>query len=69
MPGGISGTQLVERMRTTRPRLPAIVMSGYSLQLSSDALPSGISFLAKPFSLAALSGAIHEAQARSAAQS
>jgi PAS domain S-box-containing protein len=69
MPGGISGTQLVERMRATRPQLPAIVMSGYSLQLSSDALPSGISFLAKPFSLAALSGAIHEAQARSAAQS
>jgi CheY-like chemotaxis protein len=66
MPGGISGTQLVERMRESRPSLLAIVMSGYSLQLSSDALPAGISFLSKPFSLAALSGAIDDAQRRGA---
>jgi CheY-like chemotaxis protein len=68
MPGGISGTQLVERMRATRPSLSAIVMSGYSLQLSSDALPAGIAFLSKPFTLAALSGAIDEAQRRDAAR-
>ena len=66
MPGGISGLQLVERMRGARPSLSAIVMSGYSLQLSSDALPAGISFLAKPFSLASLSSAIDEAHARGA---
>ena len=66
MPGGISGTQLIERMREMRPSLLAIVMSGYSLQLSSDALPAGISFLSKPFSLAALSGAIEDAQRRGA---
>ena len=66
MPGGISGLQLVERMRGERPSLSAIVMSGYSLQLSSDALPAGISFLAKPFSLASLSSAIDEAHARGA---
>jgi CheY-like chemotaxis protein len=69
MPGGISGTQLVERMRETSPSLSAIVMSGYSLQLSSDALPAGISFLAKPFSLAALSNAIEDAQRRGALRS
>jgi two-component system, cell cycle sensor histidine kinase and response regulator CckA len=57
----VSGVQLVERMRETRPRLRAIVMSGYSLQLSSDVLPPGIAFLPKPFSLAALSGAIDQA--------
>ena len=62
MPGGVSGMQLVEQMRATRPTLSAIIMSGYSLQLSSDALPAGISLLAKPFTLSALSGAIDEAQ-------
>jgi PAS domain S-box-containing protein len=61
MPGGVSGVQLVERMRETRPRLRAIVMSGYSLQLSSEVLAPGIAFLPKPFSVAALSGAIDEA--------
>jgi len=64
MPGGISGTQLVERMRETHPSLSAIVMSGYSVQLSSDALPAGITFLPKPFSLSALSNAIDDAQRR-----
>jgi PAS domain S-box-containing protein len=64
MPGGISGVQLVERMRATRPSVPAVVMSGYSLELSSDVLPAGFFFLAKPFSLAALSRAIDEALGR-----
>jgi PAS domain S-box-containing protein len=67
MPGGISGVQLVEQMLESRPALRAIVMSGYSLQLSSEAVPSGISFLTKPFSLAALSGAIDQALGRRAA--
>jgi CheY-like chemotaxis protein len=61
MPGGVSGVQLVERLRETQPGVHAIVMSGYSLQLSSDALPAGIAFLPKPFSLAALSEAIERA--------
>jgi PAS domain S-box-containing protein len=61
MPGGMSGVQLVERMREARPGLRAIVMSGYSLQLSSERLPPGIAFLPKPFSLAALSGAVDQA--------
>jgi PAS domain S-box-containing protein len=64
MPGGISGVQLVERMRGTRSSVPAIVMSGYSLELSSEALPTGFFFLSKPFSLAALSSAIDEALGR-----
>ncbi|MEO7458475.1 MAG: ATP-binding protein [Gemmatimonadaceae bacterium] len=61
MPGGVSGLQLVERMRVTHPQLRAIVMSGYSLQLSSDGLPAGIALLPKPFSLAALGEAIGHA--------
>ena len=64
MPGGVSGVQLVERMRAGRPALSAVVMSGYSLELSSDVLPAGFVFLAKPFTLAALSRVIDEALGR-----
>jgi PAS domain S-box-containing protein len=66
MPGGISGVQLVERMRESNPDVPAIVMSGYSRRLASDVLPEGIDFLAKPFSVAVLSKAVEGALGRGA---
>jgi hypothetical protein len=36
-------------------------MSGYSLQLAGDALPSDISLLSKPFSLDALNKCVADA--------
>jgi PAS domain S-box-containing protein len=50
MPNGISGRQLAERLRTERPQIKVIFMSGYSTDVSSDGsiLGSEASFLQKP---------------------
>ena len=42
---GLSGEELIERMRQLRPGLPAIVTSGYPYQPRA----AGIGFLQKPF--------------------
>jgi CheY-like chemotaxis protein len=60
MPDGVNGVELVEELRRTNPTLRAIVMSGYSMQLSADAIPADVAFLPKPFSLAALTKAIDD---------
>jgi len=51
MPGGISGGQLAERLRTDKPGLRVIYMSGYSGDTASRGLVlhEGVNFLQKPF--------------------
>jgi signal transduction histidine kinase len=51
MPGGISGGQLAERLRTDKPGLRVIYMSGYPGDTASRglALQEGVNFLQKPF--------------------
>jgi hypothetical protein len=48
--GRMSGVELARRLRHTRPRLPVLLMSGYSAGfLGEEALDQRTSFLAKPF--------------------
>ncbi|HEX6938442.1 MAG TPA: MASE1 domain-containing protein [Longimicrobiales bacterium] len=60
---GMSGRELVERLRSVRPRLGVIYMSGYA---DDDALLDSSAhgpdtFLAKPFTPEALAQAVHDA--------
>ena len=61
MPDGVSGLDLVREVRRTRPDVGAVVMSGYSLKLASEAIPDAVQFVAKPFSIEALGRAVAEA--------
>jgi two-component system, cell cycle sensor histidine kinase and response regulator CckA len=56
MPGGISGKELVERLRLERPALKAIYISGYSGEVAGHdmALSEGVNFVQKPFGATAL---------------
>ena len=51
MPGGISGRDLATRLRTTKPELRFVYMSGYTRELAdhADELREGTNFLRKPF--------------------
>jgi len=51
MPGGISGRDLATRLRTTKPDLKFVYMSGYTRELAehSSELREGTNFLQKPF--------------------
>lgn len=54
MPGGMSGCELVDRLRVDRPRLPVIVMSGYNPETSEHdfgRVAQPARFLTKPFAL------------------
>jgi len=62
MPGGITGLDVVERLRPLKPKLKAIISSGYSLDL---ARPDGkadptIRFLPKPYQPSALAQLLRE---------
>jgi two-component system cell cycle sensor histidine kinase/response regulator CckA len=48
MPGGVSGLELVHRLRAEEPGLPAIVLSGYSADLVQGGVPGDVAFLSKP---------------------
>jgi DNA-binding NtrC family response regulator len=52
---GMSGEEMVERMRAIRPGLPAIIASGYAYQPRAH----GVEFLQKPFPPKMLADAIH----------
>ena len=56
MPGGVSGRDLAERLRTTAPGLKVIYMSGYTGELAGRGLElrEGVNFLQKPFGPAPL---------------
>jgi two-component system, cell cycle sensor histidine kinase and response regulator CckA len=51
MPGGISGRDLAERLRTSKPDLKVIYMSGYTGEVVGRGLDlrEGVNFLQKPF--------------------
>jgi FixJ family two-component response regulator len=58
---GISGIELLERGRAIRSDLPAIFMSGYTASAMDDRqLPSAVTFLEKPFTVAQLDTAVRE---------
>ncbi|MCC7374002.1 MAG: response regulator [Verrucomicrobiales bacterium] len=63
MPGGVSGFDLADRLRSQRPELPVIFISGYSADLSERRahLAEGLNLLQKPFSADALSRAVRAA--------
>jgi len=60
MPGGLSGLDVAHRLRTEKPELKVIVMSGYSLELKQlgNIDTKEIAYLAKPFTPAALAQSI-----------
>jgi two-component system, cell cycle sensor histidine kinase and response regulator CckA len=60
---GMSGTDLLERLRVERPGLPLFAISGYvegSLD-RRDAIPPGVTFIQKPFSARDLAAAVEAA--------
>jgi len=57
---GMSGPDLYDRARRTRPGLKAIFMSGYSALDIGRPIPEGITLLEKPFTSARLNEAVRE---------
>ena len=62
MPGGVNGHQLVERLKTDRPNLKAIYVSGYSSDLFGEEtfLDESTKFLQKPYRLKNLAEMVHD---------
>jgi nitrogen-specific signal transduction histidine kinase/ActR/RegA family two-component response regulator len=62
MPGGITGLQLAESFRETKPSLKVIITSGYSMEMVQECAAgnSNYGFLPKPFNMRALSEAVRE---------
>jgi len=60
MPGGVSGAQLAEQLRTEQPQMRVIYMSGYAGETAGRGLNlrEGINFLQKPFAPAHLAKAV-----------
>ncbi|MBL9216775.1 MAG: PAS domain-containing protein [Opitutaceae bacterium] len=60
---GMTGMELAAQVRTFAPRLPIIVMSGYFSKISPSALDQigHITLLAKPFTIAEITRAVHRA--------
>jgi len=57
---GMSGPDLLERARRTRPDLRAIFMSGYTALSMGRPIPDGVTLLEKPFSGARLDQVVRE---------
>ncbi len=64
MPGGMNGLELADTVRRTYPELAVLLTTGYSSS-AQDALRRGFDVLQKPYDLAALERALHEAQGSS----
>ena len=62
---GMTGRDLVEKLRVQRPRLPVVFMSGYAHEslLSVDDLVPAPFFLEKPFTVASMGERVAEALA------
>ena len=58
----MNGRQLAERLHAARPGLRCLYMSGYTADVIAHrgVLEAGVSFIAKPFSLAALAEKVRE---------
>jgi two-component system, NtrC family, sensor kinase len=61
MPGGMNGLELAETVRRKYPKLAVLLTTGYSSS-AQDALRRGFDVLQKPYNIAALEHALHEAQ-------
>jgi CheY-like chemotaxis protein len=59
---GISGRALLERVRTTRPRLPVLLMTGYDTRAASptDKLDDRTALLTKPFGIERLVAEVNQ---------
>lgn len=62
MPGGLTGLELVQRLRQLKPGLKAVISSGYSAELlhREGGLPAGLKVLAKPYDPDSLARAVRE---------
>ncbi len=62
MPGGLTGLELTDRIRHIQPSVKVLLASGYSsdLPLETGNLPSGVRFLAKPYTPSALAVAVRQ---------
>ena len=60
MPGGMNGLQLAEAVRDRHPQIPVLLTTGYSSS-AQDAVRRGFAVLQKPYDLADLRRAVHEA--------
>lgn len=58
MPGGISGVELLERVREIAPGTPGLLMTGHPRE--SVAIPDGVRLLRKPFRKQDLDEAVEE---------
>lgn len=61
LPGGMDGLQLARSLRRRHPRLPIVLISGYSPALAEHQGLSGAEFLPKPFRQKALGDTIRRA--------
>jgi CheY-like chemotaxis protein len=57
MPGGISGIELAQKVRTRYPELPILLTTGYSEQVAAT---QGFPVLQKPYELHSLASAVSE---------
>jgi two-component system cell cycle sensor histidine kinase/response regulator CckA len=62
LPGSLQGDELVQAARALRPDLPALYMSGYTLNavMRSGRLDQGVNYLEKPFTPADLARRVRE---------
>ena len=56
-----SGSEVVRLARESRPKLPAVIITGYADAEEIGGRPTDVGLLMKPFTLAELSGAVHRA--------
>jgi two-component system NtrC family sensor kinase len=61
MPGGMNGLELADAIRRRFPEIPVLLTTGYSSS-AEDAIRRGFEVLPKPYDLAALERALHEAR-------
>lgn len=64
----MSGTALAESLRSERPELPVIFISGYAHDVGVEEVEAGDAFLQKPFSAAELSALVRASLDRSPAR-
>jgi CheY-like chemotaxis protein len=60
LPGGMSGRDVLDRLRRDAPGLPAVVMSGYSAELVEGGIPPGTGFVQKPCEPRTLASVLRE---------
>jgi two-component system, cell cycle sensor histidine kinase and response regulator CckA len=62
LPGGLSGLELVDELRTARPTVKVLLTSGYSVDIAGKklALAGDTRFLAKPYTATQLTTAVRD---------